>query len=40
MASDEESKKYASMVDIDFYEMVQVEVDQQDLRESKLQELI
>jgi len=40
MASDEESKKYASMVDINFYEMVQVEVDQQDLRESKLQELI
>jgi hypothetical protein len=35
-----ESKKYASMVDINFYEMVQVEVDQQDLRESKLQELI
>ena len=40
MANDEESKKYANMVDLVFYEMVQVEVDQQDLRESKLQELI
>ena len=40
MANEEESKKYSNMVDLVFYEMVQVEVDQQDLRESKLQELI
>lgn len=40
MATDEESKKYASMVDLHFYEMIEVEVDQQDLRESKLQQVL
>jgi len=40
MATEEESKKYFDMVDLYFYEMVQVEVDQQDLRESKLQNII
>jgi hypothetical protein len=40
MATEEESKKYFDMVDLWFYEMVQVEVDQQDLRESKLQNIV
>ncbi len=40
MANEEESKKYESMVNLYFYEMAQVEVDQQDLRDSKLQKLI
>jgi len=40
MATDEESKKYRDMVNLYFYEMVEVEVDQQDLRESKIQQIL
>jgi hypothetical protein len=40
MATDEEANQYSKMVDLDFYEMVEVEVDQQDLRESKLNQII
>lgn len=40
MATDEESKKYIKMVNLTFYEMVDVEVDQQDFRESKLQQIL
>ena len=39
-ATDEESKKYIKMVNLTFYEMVDVEVDQQDFRESKLQQIL
>ena len=40
MATDEEAKQYSNMIDLDFYEMVQVEIDQQDLRESKLRQIV
>lgn len=40
MATAEESKKYIKMVNLTFYEMVDVEVDQQDFRESKLQQIL
>jgi len=40
MATDEEAKKYGDMVNLYFYEMVEVEVDQQDLRESKIQQIL
>jgi hypothetical protein len=40
MANDEECEEYSKMVDLHFYQMVQVEVDQQDFRESKLQQVL
>jgi hypothetical protein len=40
MSTDEESKKYGDMINLYFYEMVEVEVDQQDLRESKIQQIL
>jgi hypothetical protein len=40
LANEEESKAYASMIDLNFYEVVSVEVDQQDMRDSKLNQLL
>ena len=40
MATDEEANQYIKMVDLHFYEIAEVEVDQQDLRESKLRQVL
>ena len=40
MANEEESRKYASMVSIVFYEMVETDIDTQSLREKKLNTIL
>jgi hypothetical protein len=38
--SDEEAKKYSDLVNLEFYEVVETEVDVQDMRESKIDNII
>jgi len=40
MANEEESRKYASMVNIVFYEMIETDIDTQSLREKQLNTLL
>jgi hypothetical protein len=38
--SDEEAKKYSDLISLEFYEIVETEVDIQDMRESKIENII
>lgn len=40
MANEEESKQYAKMVSITFYESVETDIDRQSLRESQINEIL
>jgi len=40
MASDEESKKYANMLEISFYEVVETDIDMQSYRETKINSIL
>jgi hypothetical protein len=39
-ATDEDSKKYMKIVDLDFFEIVETEIDQQDLIDSRIKSII
>ena len=38
--SDEEAKNYSDLINLEFYEIVETEVDVQDMRESKIDNII
>ena len=38
--TDEEAKQYVKLINLEFYEVVETEVDVQDMRESKIENII